>query len=93
MKTTRVDGNQAGRLTLFTLSTCVWCKRTKSFLNDLGVGYEFIDLDLLEGQEKESALDEVKKFNPRCSFPSLVVDGSTCIVGFDEQKIREALIP
>ena len=48
-------------------------------------------MDLLEGAEREKALDELKRFNPRCSFPSLVVNRSTCIIGFDEPKIKEAL--
>ncbi|HQN01444.1 MAG TPA: glutaredoxin family protein [Candidatus Hydrogenedentes bacterium] len=76
---------------LYTLSTCIWCKRTKLFLQQQGIGYDYIDVDSLEGDEKEKTLEEIRRWNPRCSFPSLVVNGERCVVGFDEDKIREAV--
>ncbi len=91
METTGVDGSDRGEVKLFTLSTCIWCKKTKALLKEMDVPFQSIDVDLLEGAEKEKALDELKRFNPRCSFPSLVVNHTTCIVGFDEPRIKEAL--
>jgi glutaredoxin-like protein NrdH len=35
-------------------------------------------------------MDEVRKFNPDCSFPTICI-GDTVIVGFNEEKIRTAL--
>ncbi len=91
MAMTHVDGGNERNIRLFTLSTCIWCKKTKAFLKDLDIGYDYIDVDLLQGAEREKTLDELKRFNPRCSFPSLVVDDKECVVGYDEEKIREAL--
>jgi glutaredoxin len=89
----RVEGDDRGRIKLFTLSTCIWCKKTKALLKELGVGYEYVDLDLLTGVQREEALEELKRFNPGCSFPSLVIDDNRCIVGFKEEEIREAMRP
>ena len=75
---------------LYTLSTCSHCKATKKFLNDHEVDYEFIDVDLLEGKEREEMLDEVRKLNPQCSFPTIII-GDKVIIGFQDNKIREAL--
>jgi len=91
MEMNRIDGKNRGEITLFTLSTCIWCKKMKALLQEMAVAYQFVDVDLLEAVEKEKALEELKRFNPLCSFPSLVVNNSTCIVGFDETKIKEAL--
>ncbi len=91
MEMNRIDGRNRGDVALFTLSTCVWCKKTKALLQEMAVAYRFVDVDLLQGAEREKALEELKRFNPLCSFPSLVVNNSTCIVGFDEKKIKEAL--
>jgi len=91
MQMNQIDGKNRGEVTLFTLSTCIWCKKTKALLQEMAVAYRFVDVDLLEGAEKEKALEELKRFNPLCSFPSLVVNDTTCIVGFDETKIKEAL--
>jgi len=75
---------------LYTLSTCSHCKNTKKFLNDYGVNYKFIDVDLLPGAEQTSMIEEVKKYNPNCSFPTILI-GDRVIVGFREKEIREAL--
>lgn len=86
-----IDGDDKVKLSLYTLSTCIWCKMTKKLLNDLGVGYDYVDMDSLEGEEKGKALKELKRWNPKCSFPSLVINDETCIVGYDDKKIREAI--
>jgi glutaredoxin-like protein NrdH len=86
-----VDGDSKAHLMLYTLSTCIWCKRTKLFLQQHGIGYDYVDVDSLEGDERQKTLDEIRRWNPRCSFPSLVVNDEKCVVGFDEDKIREAV--
>ena len=75
---------------LYTLSTCSHCKATKKFLNDFNVEYEFTDVDLLQGEERTAILEEVRKWNPRCSFPTIIV-GDKVIVGNKEEQIKEAL--
>ncbi len=86
-----VDGKSSRQLTLYTLTTCIWCKKTKDLLQKLGAAYDYVDVDLLDAGDKDKAMEEIRKWNPRCSFPSLVVDGKECIVGFDEQKIKEVV--
>jgi glutaredoxin len=75
---------------MFALSTCGWCRKTKALLKDLEVEYDCTDVDLLEGEARESVREELAKVNPRRSFPTLVIDGEV-IVGFDQDKIRKAL--
>lgn len=86
----KVDGRNAGDIRLYALSTCIWCKKTRVLLEELGVEFEFIYIDLLSGDEKTAAVDEVEKFNPRVSFPTLVIDDEV-IVGFKEDRVREIL--
>jgi glutaredoxin-like protein NrdH len=75
---------------IYSLSTCSHCKSTKKFLSDCTVRYDFVDVDLLEGEERKAILEDVKKYNPKCSFPTIII-GDKVIVGFKEDKIREAL--
>lgn len=88
---THVEGREVGYVVLYALSTCVWCKKVKRLLNDLGIDYYYVDVDHLVGEEQAEAKDAVRRRNTRCSFPTLVVNNDECIVGYDEQKIREAL--
>lgn len=86
-----VSGENRGNIVLYALSTCGWCERTKKFLNELGVEYSYVDVDLLEGKERESVINVVRHWNPRCSFPTIVVNEETSIGGYDEAKIRKAI--
>jgi glutaredoxin-like protein NrdH len=91
MDTEHVDGKDKGKVMLYALSTCGWCRKTKELLNELGVAYDFAYVDLLRGREQDDAIKEIKQFNPACSFPTLVIDDKKCIVGFKEDDIREEL--
>jgi glutaredoxin len=75
---------------LFSLSTCGHCKATKTLLNECEVRYDFTDVDLLTGKERTAILEDVKKFNPSCSFPTIII-GDKVIVGFKEKEIKTAL--
>ena len=75
---------------MYTLSTCSHCKNTKKFLHDCHVVYDAIDVDLLQGEERAAIIEEVKKLNPNCSFPTIQI-GEKVIVGFKENEIKEAL--
>ena len=75
---------------MYTLSTCGHCKATKRFLDECRIKYEFTDVDLLQGEERKAILEDVRKFNPRCSFPTIII-GDKVIVGFKENEIKEAL--
>lgn len=78
----------------YFLSTCGWCKKTKRFLDENDVEYEYEYLDLLSGSERERAMAEVSQYNPRRSFPTIVVrnNGATqVVIGFKEDELREAL--
>jgi glutaredoxin len=85
----RVEGKDKGDVKLYALSTCIWCGKTKKLLKDLDVAYDCIDVDLQDYDEQQEILKEVKKFNPGGGFPTMVIDNKDCIVGFDEQKIRD----
>lgn len=78
------------KIRLYTLSTCSHCNRTKKFFRDAGIEVEFTDVDLLTGEEREKAMEEVRKLNPDCSFPTICI-GDTIIVGFNEEHIRKAM--
>ena len=86
------DGKKKGYIMLYALSTCIWCQMTKELLEELGVEYHYYDMDLIGGDEKVKALEHLMKHNPSRSFPTLIInDGETCIKGYKEDDIKEAL--
>lgn len=86
-----VNGKDKGRIMLYALSTCVHCRKTKEFLNELGVAYDYLYVDQLSRAEMDEILKEIEQYNPRGSFPTLVINGEKTIVGSRIDEIREAL--
>ena len=78
------------KIRLYTLSTCSHCIRTKKFFKDAGIDVEFTDVDLLTGEQREKIMQEVRKLNPECTFPTICIDDKV-VVGFNEERIRKAL--
>ena len=91
MEYEHVDGKDKGKIVLYALSTCIWCRRTKKLLGELGVAYDFVFVDQKSAAEKEMYKDEIRKHNPKCSYPTLVLNDERCIVGYQDRDIREAL--
>ena len=92
MVVVKVSGNNRGhKIFLYALSTCVWCKRTKKFLKDNDLAFEYIDVD-------QSPLEEVRKIKKylfdlkgKISYPTIIVDNKTLISGFQVDRLREVL--
>jgi glutaredoxin-like protein NrdH len=86
-----VEGTkQDHNITLYALSTCGWCRKTKELLDANQVQYEYIDVDQCQGEERAEVSGKVRELNPRGSFPTVQVDGEV-VAGFDEDRIRELL--
>lgn len=75
---------------LYALSTCPYCRMTKRYLDDHGVEYDLTEVDLLEGDERQQAIDEVKRLSGGTSFPVLVANEQV-IVGFNKSRMTDAL--
>ena len=91
MKYEHVDGEDKGPIRLFALSTCVWCKKTKRLLDELGVAYDYVFADHAQGSERDEIIAEIEKWNDRVSFPTMIIKEEICIIGFKEEDIRKAL--
>ena len=80
------------KVMLYALSTCIWCKRTRQFLDENHVVYDYVYVDVLDREAKKQMLAEVKRWNKHESFPTIVIDdGEKVLVGFEEDRLREAL--
>ena len=91
MNLEHVDGQNKGEVLLFALSTCGWCKKTRLLLEELGVAYNYVYVDLTEGEERNEVIENLKKWNTSLSFPTLVLNNEKSIVGFDKDTIMEEL--
>lgn len=77
-------------ITLYALSTCPYCRMTKRYLDDHSITYEMIEVDTLEGDVKQQAIDKVKELSGGTSFPVILADEEV-IVGFNKTKLAEII--
>lgn len=84
------DGNR--KVEFFALSTCGWCRKTKSWLDDHRVNYNIVYVDLAAEAEKTAAKERILQFVSRLSFPVIVVDdGREVIQGYQPDRFEEIL--
>lgn len=76
----------------YGLSTCIHCKHALEFLRENDVDFELNFVDKAEGAERGNIVEAVRKYNPRLSFPTIVIDsGKEVVVGFDPDALTRAL--
>jgi glutaredoxin-like protein NrdH len=84
--------NKKHHVKIYTLSTCGWCKKTKELLKALDVEYEYIDVDMLTGDDIIQVSEEVKKYNKFRTYPTIIIDkGEHVILGFNDKEIKKKL--
>lgn len=86
------DQNVSSEILCYGLSTCIHCKNARSFLENNHQDSTWVYVDLLDGKEREETLDEVRKFNPRISFPTIVIgEGEFVVIGFQPEELTRIL--
>jgi glutaredoxin-like protein NrdH len=89
-KAKKVDGKGNKELMFYSLSTCHWCDKAKEYFDQIGLGYNYVVVDELEGADQQEAISEISKYNPNLSFPTFVInDGEKVIIGFDQAAFDE----
>jgi len=92
MQFSKVTGEKnRHKVVLYALSTCVWCKMTKQFLNDNNVEFEYVYVDLLEEDDKEKIRKHIQSKGGNLSYPTTIVDDKIVVTGFRKDLLKEAL--
>jgi glutaredoxin len=92
LRTIKVDGDKSDHgVFVFALSTCGWCKRTKEFLSENDVAFEYVDVDNCTYEEKREVGRILEEKDATLGFPVTIVDDKVVITGFKPDDLREAL--
>ena len=87
-----VEGSKKNRdITLLTLSTCMWCKKCKAWLNERDIQYRYVDVDKINFEEKTKILEYLReKYQSRISYPFMICDNEY-VVGYNPGKYEELM--
>jgi glutaredoxin len=89
----QVEGENVKReITIFTLSTCMWCKKCKAWLNGRNIKYRYVDVDKIQPSQKAEILDYLRtNYQNRISYPFMLCDDKDYVVGYDPNKYEELM--
>jgi glutaredoxin len=91
MEKVKVEGNKKEQeVFLYTLSTCGWCKKTKEFLENNDIEYEYIDVDKCSREEQQEIIQELREKKIPAAFPIIMIDDEI-ISGFKEKQLSKEL--
>ncbi|TVQ25455.1 MAG: glutaredoxin family protein [Spirochaetaceae bacterium] len=84
-------GSDSGHdVTVYSLSTCAFCRKAIDFLDSLGVSFRVLELDTIPKERKREIKRYLKeRFEDLPVFPILIVDDSECLSGFAEDAWRK----
>ena len=78
------------KVKMYTLSTCLWCKRTKSFFEERKIPFDCVDYDKADEPEQERIMAEMRKNGGGGSFPYVCIDGDV-VQGYDPDEFERLL--
>jgi glutaredoxin-like protein NrdH len=79
------------QVSFYGISTCIWCRKTRKFLEEHDVAFDFVYVDLVHGQEREDVKEQVRQWNPSVSFPTIVIDNERSVRGYKPEELKEIL--
>jgi len=87
-----VEGKKDNNVTIVTLSTCMWCKKCKRYLQDNDMKYQYVDVDKIPAEDKSKILNYLKdSYQSRISYPFLICDNGH-VIGYDPEKYKELMM-
>lgn len=76
---------------MYALTTCLHCKNTKKFLEENHYEVTVIHLDDYCDSDRANLMEKVRKYNPRGTFPVVLMPNGKVIVGFRKLLLEEAM--
>ena len=76
---------------MYALTTCLHCKNTKKVLEENNYEVTVIHLDDYCDSDRSNLMEKVRKYNPRGTFPVVLMPNGKVIVGFRKLLLQEAM--
>jgi glutaredoxin len=77
------------KITVYTLSTCPWCRKTKNFFNEHKISFTYIDYDMADEPTQRRISQELDAAGAS-GFPYVKINNEV-IVGYQPESYSKAL--
>ncbi len=78
------------KVSMYTISTCPVCRKTKEFFRARGIPFDFIDYDLASESEQNKIAVEMMKGTGNIGFPFVRIN-DVVIIGFNPERFEQLL--
>lgn len=75
---------------IYSLSTCLWCKKTKKYFEDRKIQFEVLEYDKQDEARQAAMMAEMRAAGYTGSFPFIKI-GKHCTQGYDPQEFETLL--
>ena len=88
---TKVSGKEIGEIKVYALSTCIWCRKCKTFFDNNEVAYSYCYIDLLPQEEQDEIEEMLSEHTTIISYPVVFAEGHDVVVGYNEKKLKKII--
>jgi len=77
------------KVSMYTLSTCPWCRKTKKFFAERNIPFTYVDYDLADAATQDAITRELDAAGAT-GFPFVRIDDEI-IVGWQPERYAQAM--
>jgi glutaredoxin len=77
------------KVSIYTLSTCPWCRKTKKFFTEHNIQFDYIDYDLADDQTQDRIMKELDE-NGANGFPFVKINNDV-VMGYNPERFASLL--
>jgi len=77
------------KVSMYTLSTCPWCRKTKKFFTERNIPFDYIDYDLADGETQKRIINDMERHGAS-AFPYVMIENDI-VEGYSPDKYTKLL--
>ncbi len=78
------------KVSMYTISTCPICRKTKEFFRARDIPFDFVDYDLASENEQNKIASEMMKGIGDIGFPFVRID-DVVVIGYNPERFEQLL--
>jgi glutaredoxin len=82
-------GGTMSKVSMYTLSTCPWCRKAKNFFKEHNVPFDFVDYDLADEATQKKIMAELDAHRAN-GFPFVRI-GNAVTIGWNPERYKQLL--
>jgi arsenate reductase-like glutaredoxin family protein len=83
-------GERMAKVSMYIISTCPMCRKTKEFFRARGIPFDFVDYNLASESDQNKIAAEIMRGTGHISFPFVRIS-DVVVIGFNPERFEQLL--